>query len=98
MGMYDTITHKGRDWQTKDLDCLLDTYLVNEFHQLVKIFPGEYGELPRYDPSDFHGWLTCSDSRKDPATGQDVEPFTLEHIRMKFTDGRLVHVENLPNK
>ena len=35
MGLFDTIKYKGKEYQTKSLECLMDVYTITESGRLV---------------------------------------------------------------
>lgn len=89
MGMFDTFKYKGREWQTKDLACNMDVYVVADDGTVEKqeIDDGIYYPIESPDLSHLHGLFTACDFAKDEKR--------LEWARFKFTDGKLVDFKEL---
>ncbi len=88
MSMFDTVHYKGKEYQTKDLENLLTTYIVDDFGRLIKEVMRFYidetakgivgkfkSELVKKVDTEFHG---------DIYIYNDIDEFVL-----RFTEGKL---------
>jgi hypothetical protein len=89
-------------FQSKDLDCDLDTYVIRADGRLTKALDFDDGDRRKpseFRDSDFHGWFNFYDFGKvgvgaSTAIYPNGEPIREWHeYRAKFTDGRLVKIE-----
>jgi len=94
MGMFDDIqcdhylpeepTDGRRDFQSKDLDCLLDNYLITKGGRLVK----RIGKSGAFVDTDYHGVLNFYTHTNAPGgRGFEWWEFNAEFVR-----GRLVKI------
>ena len=103
MSMFDRIEYEGKEYQTKDLDCTMTTYIINDEGRLmVENFHLE--ELPRdqwdeFDKKIGFGNKRISDGMQDTNYHGMLNFYTSDQERnvwieysAKFTDGQLVDI------
>jgi len=98
MGLFDTVhceyplpdaRHQGLEYQTKDLECLLDNYTITRDGRLVR-HASRFGGGPGHDIEwPLHGDISIYTSVK----GED--PRWVEYV-VRFTHGRVEWVRPLP--
>ena len=96
MGMFDDIKCKrvmpdgfdGEWFQSKDLECLLNTYEITDDGRLIQIGDCVDGKVDFPTPReiDFQGWLRLYTLDKTGAWRE---------YNVKFTDGRLCRIETV---
>lgn len=84
MGMFDYIKYKDKEYQSKDLDCMLEYYEITN-NRLIKTTRSADGWMIEYPDIDMnlHGYLNLIGG--SPCSGEGFEK-----VRLKFTDGTLV--------
>jgi hypothetical protein len=113
MGMFDNVRcdvplpdgyrAEGNVFQTKDLDCDMDTYVIRADGHLAKATDYDDGKPTDFRDIEFHGWLNFYDygvvgTGAPTACHPNGEPIREWHeYRAKFTDGRLVKIEVVPD-
>ena len=108
MGLFDTIKYKGKEYQTKSLECLMDVYTITEsgrlVHDICHMETIPESEWPKDDnlsefQKTFGKWRWVTD-QKDVDTNYhgylnfytSNENGEWEEYNAKFTDGTLVEI------
>lgn len=100
----------SQEFQTKDLENLMDTYILNEEGELLWIkkeykwkddddsFLKGYMEVTKQEivPTNFHGILNfyCYETVYDETTSNNVKDVSIDYLA-KFTNGKLENIEIL---
>lgn len=100
----------SQEFQTKDLENLMDTYILNEEGELLWIkkeykwkddddsFLKGYMEVTKQEivPANFHGILNfyCYETVYDEKTSNNVKDVSIDYLA-KFTNGKIENIEIL---
>ena len=104
MGLFDDIhcdyplpdpAHNELDYQTKDLDCLMERFLITKEGRLVQIGQAMFEEP--WDSTDqvdmnYHGTLLFYTNREYPDYTEKMMNYEWIEYLAKFTDGTLVQI------
>jgi hypothetical protein len=98
MGMFNYVLYKGKEYQSKDFECLMTTYKIEndrlyEEKGHLELIPEDRRSHPwhisqwiheGWEDMNYHGWLNFYDYDTDTNISTDYNA--------KFTDGELVSV------
>lgn len=112
MGMFDDVLYEakmplpdgftGRNFQTKDFDCVMTKWRISEEGRLMQPVSaggdpaGLFDDVASYRDSHFHGWLnfyTLINKHPTISWVGPGNPGEWHGYRAKFTEGQLVAIE-----